>query len=434
MSNPILEAVEGIGKAFEDFKKVNDQKLAEEAKGNEARAKELGAQLEKISQEITTFQTTKAEMEKRLRMQNERLEIVEAVHDRKGNTVQDKIRSEHKELLIRYIRSGGDDRGAIQELDNLRQKAKEVKDVTVGTNLQGGFAVPEEISRDVDKLLLKSSQIANEVKSVVVGTPDYKELVSINGLTYNWSSETGSRSATNTPTLRECAVTHGELYSYLSASNWSLRDIFFNVEMWLIDNVVEGFGKGLDLAVFSGNGSSRPTGMTNSAPTSSDDYASPMRAASVYQYVPIPSAGSSPYTTAGLTADQVINLMYKLNPRYRAGAKFAASTITQGHLRKLKDGQNQYLWQPGLQQGQPDRLLGYELFTWEDLGSPTSANALPLAFGDFKKAYTLALVTGMEIIRDQVSVPGYTKFYVSRRFGGIPTNVDAVKFAKVSLS
>jgi HK97 family phage major capsid protein len=306
--------------------------------------------------------------------------------------------------------------------------------VLVGQNLHGGFAVPEEISREVDKLLLKSSEIVANVKSVNVSTPDYKELISINGMTYDWSAETGTRSAKANPTLRECAVTHGELYSYVSASNWSLQDIFFNVESWLVENLVEGFAKGLDAAIFNGNGSSRPTGMTNTAVSSSDDYASPMRSAAAYQYSFIPTAGSSPFTTAGLTADSIINLVYKLNPRYRGGAKFAANTVTQGHIRKLKGSDNNYLWQPGLQQGQPDRLMGYEVFTWEDLGAPTTANALPVAFGDFKKAYSLALIQGMQIVRDQVTVPGYTKFYVSRRFGGIPTNNDAVKFLKCSLS
>jgi HK97 family phage major capsid protein len=430
----IMEAINKVAESFEMLKKTQDEQLAEERKGNEARAAELGRTLEKISADLQANVKARDEATRRQATLADRLEILEALNDRPGKTAQDKIRSEHKELMVQWLRSGGQDQECEKKARELSLKAREMKDVVVGQNLHGGFAVPEEISREVDKLLLKTSEIVANVKSVNVSTPDYKELISINGVTYNWSSETGTRSATLNPTLRECAVTHGELYAYVSASNWSLQDMFFNVESWLVENLVEGFAKGLDAAVFNGNGSSRPTGMTNTAVSSSDDYASPMRSAAAYQYEYIRTAGSSPFTTAGITADSIINLVYKLNPRYRGGAKFAANTVTQGHIRKLKGSDNNYLWQPGLQMGQPDRLMGYEVFTWEDLGAPTTANALPVAFGDFKKGYTLALIQGMQIIRDQVSVPGYTKFYVSRRFGGIPTNNDAVKFLKVALS
>jgi HK97 family phage major capsid protein len=430
----IKQAIEAVGEKFAELKEHNEKMLDAERAGREAEAKQLSATLDKISESLGEAVKARKEAERRQATLADRVEILEAVNDRPGKTAQDKIRNEHKALMIEWLRSGGQDQDAVKKAQELNLKAREYKDVVVGQNLHGGFAVPEEISREVDKLLLKSSEIVANVKSVNVSTPDYKELVSINGVTYNWSSETGTRSATVNPTLRECAVTHGELYAYVSASNWSLQDIFFNVESWLVENLVEGFAKGLDLAIFNGNGSSRPTGMTNSAPTSSDDYASPMRAASVYEYIAIPTAGSSPFTTNGITPDSIINLVYSLNPKYRGGSKFAANTVTQGHIRKMKGSDNNYLWQPGMQQGQPDRLMGYEVFTWEDLGAPTTANALPVAFGDFKKAYSLALIQGMQIVRDQVTVPGYTKFYVSRRFGGIPTNNDAVKFLKCSLS
>jgi HK97 family phage major capsid protein len=433
LTEELMSAMQNMGKSFEQFKEVNDKRLEEERKGNEARAKELAITLEKINADLTNDAKKKAELQKRIDMQAERLELVEALAERPRATVQDKIRNEHKELCIRWIRSKGEDFEAIKLYKELQEKAREVKDVTIGTNAGGGFALPEEISRSVDKLLLKTSPILQFVKNVPVGTSDYKELISVNGATYAWSSETGTRSATTTPTLREHAPTWGELYAYPQASNWSLEDLFFSVETWLIESIAEGHAVGLSQAIWNGNGSARPTGLINTTLVTTDDYASPMRGQYAFEYIPI-TTPSSPYTSSGLTADTVIDLVYTLNSRYRANARFAANTITQGHLRKLKDTTNQYLWQPGLQQGQPDRLLGYDLFTWEEMGNPKSANAYPLAFGDFNKAYTLATRTGMQIIRDQVSTPGYTKFYVSRRFGGISTNNDALKFAKVSVS
>jgi HK97 family phage major capsid protein len=432
-ANSLVEAINSIGESFEKFKVVNDQKLDEERKGNETRAKELTAVLDKISADLTQSVKDKAILEKRLAALQERTEIVEALNDRPRATVQDKIKGEHKDLCLRWIRSKGEDFEAVNEYKKLIEKAREVKDVTIGTTTAGGFALPEEISRTVDKLLLKTSPILQFVKNVQVGTQDYKELISVNSATYAWSAETGTRSATTTPVLREHAPTWGELYAYPQASNWSLEDIFFSVEGWLVESIAEGHAVGLSVALWNGNGSAKPTGFINTAPATNDDYASPERNQYSFEYIPI-SAPSSPFTSTGLTADTVISLVYQLNPRYRGNARFAANTVTQGHLRKLKDSNGQYLWQPSLQAGQPDRLLGYELFTWEEMGNPTTSAAFPLAFGDFNKAYTLATRTGMQIIRDQVTTPGYTKFYVSRRFGGITTNNNAVKFAKVSIS
>lgn len=433
----VHEAVEKVAASFESLKAKNEEMLAEERKGNEARARELAEQLEKISASMTDNTKTRDLLLKKLEMQSTRLEMLEALNDRPKTSIKDRIRGEHKDLMIQLIRTNFEDQAAREKLRELREKAMELKDVSIGSNAGGGFAVPEEIAEQVDKILLKTSEILQYVKNVRVGTTDYKELVSVNDAGYAWAAETTSRSSnTATPELRNRALTFGELYAYPRATNWSLKDIFFDVEAWLIDNLSEAFSVGLSAAIWNGDGSNKPTGMINQAPASSADgnEASPQRNASAYQYVPIPLAGSSPFTTSGLTTDTIINLMYALNPRYRPNARFSANTTTQGHLRKLKDTTGQYLWQPSLQAGQPDRLLGYPIFTWEQMGNPTSINAYPVAFGDFAKAYTLATISEIEIIRENVTVPGYTNWYVSRRYGGVVTNNAALKFAKVALS
>lgn len=395
--------------------------------------------LEKISAELTDNTKKKAELEKRIAMQADRLELLESLNDRPRASVQDKLRSEHKANALRWIRSGGNDGQAIVAQQELEAKAREFKDVSTGTTTAGGFALPEEIARQVDTILLKTSPITQYVKNVTAGTTDYKELLthyanSTASNLYAWAGETSSRSASGTPELRERTPTWGELYAYATASNWSLQDLFFNVEKWLTDAIAEGMAVGLSVSIWSGNGSSKPTGMTNTAPSTSDDYSSPLRSAAAYEYIPIPTAGSSPFTTAGITADSVIALNYQLNARYRGNARFAANTVTQGHLRRLKDTTGQYLWQPSLQAGQPDRLLGYEIFTWEEMGNPTSANAFPLAFGDFAQAYILASRGELQIVRENVTAPGFTKYYISRRYGGCVKNNDALKLLKCSLS
>lgn len=429
----IMQAIESVGKSFHELKETNERMLAEERAGNAGRAKELKDALDKISDDLNANVKQKEIAEKRLNTLQDRLEIVEALNDRPRATIQDRIRSEHKDLFVKWIRSRGTDEGAVSQLKELAAKSREVKDVSIATDAGGGFALPEEISRAIDNLVLKSSAIAANVKNVQVGTSDYKELVTVNDVTYTWAAEADSRSATVEPTLRNRAPTWGELYAYMQASNWSLEDLFFNVEAWLTENAAEAFGVGLSTAIYNGNGSGKPTGMFVAAPTAVDDYASPERAHGAFEYIPL-SSPSSPFTSTGVTAKTLIDLIYQARSPYRSGAKFAMSSVTQGHVRKLTDTTGQFLWQPSLQMGQPDMLLGYPVFTWEDLGSPTAGNALAAVFGDFRRAYTLVTRAGMSVIRDNITAAGFTKFYIARRYGGIVTNNNACKVAKVAIS
>jgi HK97 family phage major capsid protein len=429
MANPILDAIESVNSAFEEFKKTNDERLEAETKGNHARAKELAEKLDRIEGEINESQKAKRELERKLSAANERLEIVEAMNDRPKGTIQDKLRSEHKTAFMQWFRSGGKDSEAESKIRDLSQKAREYKDIVIGTPASGGFGVPEEISRQVDALLLKQSDVLNRINFVQVGSSDYKELISIHGGNSGWVGETDARSATGTPTLRERAPTWGELYAYPQISEWALQDIFFNAENWLVNDITDGMRKNIDAAIWNGNGSSKPTGMINQAPATTEDHASPLRNASAYQYIPL--ADGSP---VGFGPDTVINLVYKLNRAYRPNASFGANTVTQGAMRKFKNADGDYLWQPSLQAGQPDRLLGYDVFTFENMADPTSSNGFCLGFGDWRRAYTLAYRRELAVTAEGVTNPGYVRFYVRRRLGGIVTHNDCLKFIKVAAS
>ena len=115
-------------------------------------------------------------------------------------------------------------------------------------------------------------------------------------------------------------------------------------------------------------------------------------------------------------------------------AGIPGSELPDANLRVPAGTLGQFLWQPSLQAGQPDKLLGYDVFTWTHLGNATTPNAFPVVFGDFRRAYTLVTRSAMSIIRENVTAYGFTNFYLARRFGGILTNNDAVKAAKVALS
>jgi HK97 family phage major capsid protein len=106
-------------------------------------------------------------------------------------------------------------------------------------------------------------------------------------------------------------------------------------------------------------------------------------------------------------------------------------------IRKLKASTSgDYLWQPSSAGGQPDRLLGYPVAIWEqmdDLDVSGGGNATyPIAFGDFRRAYTIADRHDVRITKDEVTAVGFTKFYVRKRTYGAPMNTNSVKFLKTA--
>ena len=278
--------------------------------------------------------------------------------------------------------------------------------------------------RSIEKMERKLSPVRSLVKVGKAGSSDYKELVSINGATSGWVGESTNRPGTGTPTLREIVPTFGELYAYPQVSEWSLDDIFFDVEGWLTDSVSEEFASAEGDAVIRGNAANKPTGMLNSAPTAVTDEAG-TRAAAVYEFVPNIDANFK------LLPDQIISLQYKLNAKYRAEAAWVMNSNSAGECRKMKDNNGQYLWQPSLIAGEPDMLLGKPTAIWEQMDNP-GANAYPIAFGNFRRGYVLADRVGLRITRDNVTNIGFVKFYVRRREGGIVLNNNAIKFLKTT--
>lgn len=431
----INRVIDKIGEAFEAYKTTNDERISALAKGDKSTAAELQTKLAKIDGDVTKFTELKATLEREMEFQRDRIEALEARASNPKKTQQDVLNDEYKQAFTGWVRSKGQNSALEQKMETLMTKARsEQKNITIGTPSAGGYAVPEEIAREIERLEKKFSPVRSLVKVVQVGTSDYKELVSLRGASSGWVGESTSRPATNTPTLREVTPTHGELYAYPQVSEWALDDIFFNVEQWLTEEVAQEFALQEGAAVISGNGSSKPTGMLNTAPVATADFASPLRAAAAYQFISsdfdtqFPAPDGSP-AGAGITGNSLIDTVYTLNSAYRSEGVWIMNSLTTAAIRKLKDSTGQYLWAPGLQPGQPAMLLGYPISTWEQMPD-VAVDAFPVGFGAWRRAYVLVDRVGLRITRDNVTNIGHVRFYIRRREGGIVLNNDAAKFIK----
>jgi HK97 family phage major capsid protein len=416
----LTRTINRLGEAFEAYKATNDERLEALADGN---AGEAEAKLAKIEKDIGSLSKLKRDIDAEMKAQKERIEELETRARMPGATAIIKRQEDYKSAFVGWVRSKGQSVEHEHRMRDIARVAEEAKDITIGTPAAGGFAVPEEIAREIEKLELRFSPVRRLVRVVQVGTSDYKALVSLRGASSGWVGEPGPRPATNTPTLREVTPTHGELYAYPQVSEWSLDDIFFNVESWLAEEVAQEFAQEEGIAVISGNGTTKPTGMLNTPPVLTADFASPLRAAAAYQYI------ASLASPNAILPDSLITLIYTLNSIYRSGGTWVMNSNTLGAIRRLKDGQQQYLWAPGLAPGQPDRLLGYPHETWEQMPD-IGTNTFPVAFGDFRRGHILTDRTGLRITRDNVTNIGFVRFYVRRREGGHVYNNDAIKWIR----
>lgn len=419
----IKNAIDDVGKSFEAYKETNDQRLKALKDGDDSRAKELQAKLDKIEADVQKATEKKNAFEKEMQLLRERTEELEARQSTPSKSPQQKKKDEYYENHEAWIRAKG-----ISPVHEQRMQDMMRNDVTIGSPGGGGYAVPEKIATEIGILERKLSPVRDLIRVVQVGTSDYKELLTLDTATSGWVGESGSRTATGTPQLREITPTHGELYSYPQTSEWALDDLQFNVENWLIESVARDFARQEGVAVLFGNGTNKPTGMLDTAPTADADDASPLRDPAAYQYI---ECINSPIALDG---DCLIEMVYALNSKYRQGSSWIMNSFTTGAVRKLKvDNDTQYLWQPGLQMGQPDRLLGFPVSTWEDMDD-IDADTFPIGFGNFKEGYLLVDRTGLRITRDNVTNIGFVRFYVRRREGGIVRNNDAIKFLKMVTS
>jgi HK97 family phage major capsid protein len=427
MDKELNEVVEQIGKDWDEFKKSNDARLDKIEKG--AGSAELEEKVTKIDVSIQALVDAKEVAEKAAKLLAERLEEAEARFEQGGpqqEGKEKKLAADHMNLFLKAVRSADQGGDAARELHTfVKANSVELKALDTGVGATGGFAVPEEIARDISDQERLLSPVRGMVKVRPIGTSDYKELVNIHGETSGWAGEAGTRSETATPALRQRVPTMGTLYAYPKATEESMDDMFFDVQAWLTDAVAIEFASAEGIAVISGNGTDKPTGLFNEAPVAEADDASPVRDANALELISLDS--SSPPSV--IDPDRLMDMVYTLRGPYRATAQWAMNSLTQGAVRKLKQN-SEYIWTPGLTLGQQPTLLGYGVSTWEDLAD-LAADSLSILFGAFSRGYLLVDRVGLRLTVDaNITTPGQVKFYMRRREGGITLDNNALKVGK----
>lgn len=388
----IDQVTEALGAKFGEMKETNDKEL------------------DQIKSEVKGAAREAAEEVKGLQKLKDNIETLMAKQNRPGNN-NNAVANEHKEGFMKFMKKGHDD--GLAEL--------QVKALNVGTDADGGYAVPESIDKEISGVLKDASVMRQAARVITVGNAEYKKLMNLHGTSSGWVGETTARPVTNSPKLAEIKPFMGEIYANPSATQTMLDDVFFNAESWLSDEVRDEFAEQEELAFTTGDAVNKPKGFLAYG---SDTLADSARAFGTLQHKLSGSSGA-------ITADDVKRFPFLLRAAYRKGASFMGNGNTLADLMLLKDGNGNYLWQAGLQAGMPSMICGHSYYENESMPD-VAAGAKALSFGNFQRGYYIVDRMGTRLLRDPYTNKPFVSFYTTKRVGGMVVDSNAIKLLEIA--
>lgn len=290
--------------------------------------------------------------------------------------------------------------------------ADEVKTLRISDDTGGGYLAEDQFIAEVDKNVVQFSPVRAAARVGQTGSGSVIIPRRTGRPTGSWVGETETRTETES-TYGQAEVPIDEMACYVDVSNKLLEDAAVDVGGEVAFDVAEEFGRMEGAAFVSGNGTKKPLGFMSDT--------------------------NLLYTPAGhatlIQSDGLIDLFYALAPFYRQRGTFMCNGSTLAAIRKLKDTQNRYLWEPSLVVGQPETILGrpvVEAVDMPDIG----ANTYPVAFGDFSTGFRIYDRVGLSLIRDPFTqaTGGLTRFHARKRVGARVIRAEALRKLKIAVS
>ena len=399
MEDQVKTAVDAMAGAFEEFKKVNDDRLAQiEAKGSadvvtEEKLAKIEAELdrvESVNQKLTLAEA-KAEA-----MQGQ-LGNIETMLKRPQNHMEKSDADFTVKSFEKWMRKG--DAG----LDEMELKA-----LSVGTAATAGNLAPSEYINELLKIVEEMSPVRSVARVRQTTQKDIEVPAKTANFAAAWTAEGGTRAETTGYTTSLNTIPTHEMYGLVDISSMLLEDSVFDLEAEMNMEFAEQFAKAEGSAFISGNGTNKPTGIVNGSTVGSTAAAA----------------------AAALATDDLINLMHDIKTDYTKNATFMFNRGTLGAIRKLKDTAGQYIFQTGFsgQSGVPNSILGAPYVEAPDVAD-IAADAKSVLFGDFRRGYLIVDRLAMSVLRDPYSqaASGNVRYIARRRVGGEVVQAEAMR-------
>lgn len=404
VGDSLKELIQKQGTAFEEFKRTNDALI--QAKADGKAVSDLQARLDQINGDMTQLGKDMNEIAKKANRPG-------AGHAEGGLTPE---QVEHKEALGTYLRKG--DIGDLQQLEK--------KALSSASDPDGGYLLDEEMDGNIDRIATTISAMRALATVRTIGAAVYEKLVKTRGISGGWLAEAADSAESTEQQWSRIQIPAHKMYAEPWIPNEMLEDSFYDLERDISDEAGITLGATEGTAFITGDGVGKPRGIAAYGTVANASYA--------WGSVGYIAAGAAGAFTSVAPADKIVQLQHSLKRVYRPGAVFLMNDATLSTVRQMKDGSGQYyLWQPDPAGSFAGRILGSQVEIDDNLAD-ISANSLSIAYGDFKRAYTIVDRRGIAVIRDPFTKKGVTKFHISKRVGGGITNFEALKFMKFAAS
>lgn len=340
----------------------------------------IKAKVEELNTEISNYET----------LANEERSLAD-----KSKPVDKKLTNEE---LRNYIRTG------------------EARSLSTAVPADGGYTVIPELDKEIMRQLSDESEMRAICTVKKIGSNEYKKLVSVGGAIVNHGEEGTARTETATPKLEEVSIKLYPIYAYPKTTQEILDFSDLDVLSWLTDEIKDTFVETEEIDLISGDGAKKAKGFLSYPQAVQSDKERPF-------------GTLEKMTTNAITADSLIDLLFKLKKKYRKNAVWVMNSNTAATLQKLKNGNGDYIWRDGLKAGDPDMLLGKPVHYLENMNDKGAV----VAVGDFKRGYYIVdHETGVRTRPDNITEPGFYKVHTDKYLGGGLVDSNAIKILEVS--
>lgn len=279
--------------------------------------------------------------------------------------------------------------------------------MSIGSDPDGGYLAPVEWDRSITEELREESPIRANSEVMTISGQGFKRLYMTGAPGSGWVGETAARPQTTTPQLSELNFGVGEIYANPAITQQALDDAAIDLEAWLGGAVRDEFSKQENIAFLSGDGVNKPHGLLTYLTGGANQARHPFGAI---------ETGDAP--VGGVDGDTLIDFLYGFKSnQLTPNSKWFMNRATQGAIRTLKDANGNYIWQAGLQPGQPSSLLSYPIVDIPGMAVPGAGNTVAL-FGDMRRTYLVIDRIGVRVMRDPYTNKPYVHFYTTKRVGG----------------
>jgi HK97 family phage major capsid protein len=304
-------------------------------------------------------------------------------------------------------------------LPEAQQKAlsdviEEYKALNIGTNTEGGYLAPVDMVRDIIKAVTEISPVRSLARVRQTGMKSVEIPKRTGQFAAQWVAEQGTKAETEGLTWGIEEITTHEMFALIDITNQMLEDTVFNIPAEIEEESAEQFALAEGAAFVNGTGVGKPQGFMQHADVGFTN-----------------SGSATTIADVDGQADGLLQMKYSLKTAYARNATFVMNRTTMGQVRRLKDGDKNYIWMPGLALGRPNTIDGDPYVEMPDMQN-AGAGTFPIAYGDFRRAYTWVDRLAMEMLRDPYTqaTSGKIRYIMRKRVAGKVTLAEAIKKLK----